>query len=428
MTIILDEPNGFSGGRAAEEEARMFGFERRRDARGMRLHGAVTGSLTAVLLLALAVLGPACGEKAPAPAGFDREVIDQLDQAVREAMEKDGIPGIIAGARVPGRGEWTTAMGLADRETGEGLETTDLMRIGSVTKSFTATLVLELVDEGGIGLDDPLSAYLPDVPNAGNITVRMLLNHTSGIVDDYAQPAFMDIAAADPLYRWRPEELVAASMGADASAVLGETYNYSNTNYVLLGMIVERVTGMELAAAMERYIFEPLGLSETVFADGPEIAGRHSHSYIMAEGEMYDMTSGIDPSITWAAGAVISTLEDLEEWTEALATGRLLDEATHAEQLTFVDCPGYEGAGVGYEYGLGVLKIADFLGHNGEFSGFQASAFYLPSREAVIVVLFNCNNNQTGTQDLFARIAAILFPDEVPEAWRDAGGLAPSAQ
>lgn len=378
---------------------------------------AVVGALTVFILLALAVLVLGCGKKAAAPAEFDGETIGRLDEAVREAMESDGIPGVIAGAWVPGRGEWVTAAGLADRDTGEKIETDDLMRIGSVTKSFTGTLVLELVDEGLIGLDDPLAQYFPWVENAQEITVRMLLNHTSGIVDDYANPAFLDVASADPLYRWDPEELVRASLGTDPEAVRGETCIYSNTNYVLLGMIVEQVTGLELAVAMDEYIFKPLGLDDTVFPSGPEIEGEHSHSYIVAEGELYDMTSGIDPSITWAAGAIVSALDDLKIWAEALATGELLEEATREEQLQWVEMVGAEGAGVGYEYGLGILKLGSFVGHNGEFSGFQASMFYLPSQQATIVVLFNCNANQTGSQDLFTRIAAILFPGEVPEGW-----------
>jgi len=394
-------------------------FKRGGDVSRRRRHIAAAGALTAVLLLAVAVLVPACGEKTPAPAGFDGETIEQLEQAVREAMESGGIPGVIAGAWVPGRGEWVTASGVADRDTGEEIETADLMRIGSITKSFAGTLVLELVDEGLIDLDDVLADYFPWVENAQDITVRMLLNHTSGIVDDYENPAFMDIASTDPLYRWDPEELVRASLGTYPDAALGETCIYSNTNYVLLGMIVEQVTGMELAGAMGEYIFEPLDLDNTVFPSGPEIEGEHSHSYIVAgeNGELYDMTSGIDPSITWAAGAIVSTLDNLKVWAEALATGELLEEATHEEQLQWVEMLGTEGAGIGYEYGLGILKLGDFVGHNGEFSGFQASMFYLPSRQAAIVVIFNCNANQTGTQDLFTRIAAILFPDEVPEGW-----------
>ena len=390
----------------------MIAIERRGVRQGRR-YLAVAGALTAFVLLALAVLGPGCGEKAQESAAFDGETIAQLDQAVCEAMEREGIPGVIAGAWVPGRGEWVAAEGVADREKGEEIETTDLMRIGSVTKSFTATLVLELVDGSLIGLDDPLAEYLPWVENAQEITVRMLLGHTSGIVDDYENPAFLDIASADPLYKWEPEELVRVSLGTYPEAVLGETCIYSNTNYVLLGMIVEQVTGMELAGAMEEYVFKPLGLDSTVFPSGPEIEGEHSHSYIAAEGELYDMTSGIDPSITWAAGAIVSALEDLKVWAEALATGELLEEATHEEQLQWVEMMGAEEAGIGYEYGLGILKLEDFVGHNGEFSGFLASMFYLPSQQATIVVLLNCNVDPVAAQDLFMRIAAILFPDEV---------------
>jgi D-alanyl-D-alanine carboxypeptidase len=338
---------------------------------------------------------------------------------VSEALEKDGIPGAIVGAWVPGRGEWVTATGTADCATGEEMKEGMLMRIGSITKSFTATLILQLVDEGLLALDEALADYIPWVEHSRNITLRMLLNHTSGIVDDYQDPDFMDIASADPLYRWRPEELVRASLGSDPDAVLGEDYNYSNTNYVLLGMVVEEVTGKKLAQAMQEYIFGPLGLAATVFPAGPEIAGEHAHSYVAVDsgGELYDMTCGIDPSITWAAGAIVSTLQDMKVWAPALATGELLDERTHEEQLQRVDVPNLEGAGVGYRYGLGTLELGDFIGHNGEFSGFQASMFYLPCEEATIVVLANSNVNPTGCQDIFTRVAAILFPDQVPEGW-----------
>lgn len=373
----------------------------------------------AALMLALAALGPACAREASPPA-FDRETVDRLEETVREVLERDAIPGAIVGAWVPGRGEWTAAVGVADRETGREIATTDLMRVGSVTKSFTATLVLALRDRGLLDLDDPVEKYLPWVPDAGEITVRMLLNHTSGLIDDYADPAFMDKASADPLYRWQPEELARASLGVDAEAVRGETSVYSNVNYVLLGMIAEGASGMEFAEALREYVLAPLGLANTFFAQGPEIAGEHSRSYIVVgeEGELYDMTSGIDPSITWAAGAVVSCLEDLRVWAEALADGRLLEETTQEQRLRWVKMEGSEDAGAGYRYGLGILELGGFVGHNGEFSGYQASVFHLPSRRATVVVLLNCNRNPTGSQDLFTRIAAILFPEEVPEGWR----------
>jgi D-alanyl-D-alanine carboxypeptidase len=403
------------GGFAGVEEERMPRFKPVIDGRGKNVSIAAVAVLTTMLLLALAVLGPGCGSE-PVEPGFDQATIDGMEQAVREVLNRDAIPGAIVGVWVPGRGEWTAALGLADRETGEEIVATDLMRIGSVTKSFTATLVLQLVDEGLLGLDDPLADFFPWVENAQNVTVRMLLNHTSGIVDDYQNPAFWDIASTDPLYKWQPDELLKASMEMKPGVVLGVDNNYSNANYVLLGMIVEQLTGKKLAEAMEEYIFEPLGLAGTVFPEGPEIVGQHSHSYIAvdANGEMYDMTSGIDPSITWAAGAIISTLEDMKIWAQALATGELLEEKTHEEQLQWVNVPGLEGAGVGYQYGLGILKLGNFIGHNGEFSGFQATAFYLPSRDATVVVLINSNVNPTGSQDIFLGIVSILFPNEVP--------------
>lgn len=376
--------------------------------------------MTAVLLLALGSPAPGCGGRNGIEPAFDRETVERLEEAVREALERDGIPGALVGVWAPGRGEWAAALGTADRETGEPMRKTCRMRIGSVTKSFTATLALVLTDEGLLGLEDEIAGFFPWLENSEGITVRMLLNHTSGLTDDYRNPAFWDIASTDPLYRWEPEELARASLGADPAAAPGAECNYSNINYLLLGMIAEKVTGMRLAEAMEKHLFLPLGLADTVFPDGPEMAGEHSRSYIRLgeDGEFYDITSGIDPSITWAAGAMVSSLEDMGVWARALASGELLRESTRQERLRWVGMPGREGAGVGYEYGLGVLKIGEFVGHNGEFSGYQATVFHLPAEDASFVVLLNSSANPSGSQEVFTLIAAALFPDYVPEDWR----------
>jgi len=191
----------------------------------------------------------------------------------------------------------------------------------------------------------------------------------------------------------------------------GEGWEYCNTNYILLGMIIEQVTGNKIAHEYQSRIIDKLGLENTSFPDNRDITGEHGHGYMTdgESGELEDITSTFDPSLAWAAGAMISNLDDLETWARALAGGDLLGEEAQKERLSWVDA---EMGGLSFQYGLGIGHVEEFVGHGGDVPGYSSSIFYNPDEDATVVVLFNKNPNKedaTGIR-LFIDIAEILFP------------------
>ena len=302
-------------------------------------------------------------------------------------MNAYNIPGAVVGIKVPGGEEWVIKKGLADVETGRAIQTVDRFRIGSITKTFTATIILQLADEGLLSLDDTLDKYVTGIPQAGKITVRQLCNNTSGLANYGKSKEVISSIEKEPHRVWRPRELVDMAISMGRHLPPGEGWHYSNTNFILLGIIIEKVTGSRLAVEIQRRIAEPLGLSYTSLADSPEIRGQYSHGYEFAgedDKNLVDRTRYLDPSIVWGAGAMISNLKDLKIWADALSKGKLLSKAAHKEQLTWVDIS--ETQGIAEKYGLGVFYLGGLIGHDGRQPGYDTAMFYLPSRDAVFVV------------------------------------------
>jgi D-alanyl-D-alanine carboxypeptidase len=352
---------------------------------------------------------------------FSPQIVQRLEEVLAKGMEVLRVPGAVVGVWTSGEGAWVAARGLADRDAGREMQAEDLLRIGSITKTFTATVVLQLAEEGLISLDDTLEAYFPDMPHAGEITVRQLLNHTSGIWDDYGEE-FMAIAENDMLKEWGPQELLDVTLSFDPDLQPGERFHYANANYILAGMLIEQVTGNDLAVELQERIFEPLGLAHTSFAEGPQMSGDYSHGYTQEEPEAdpVDITGTMDPSMVWAAGAIVSNLEDLEIWAPVLAKGELLSPRMQEERLTWVDAAPPESPGVEFRYGLGISDDGGYIGHNGMFAGYNSSMYYLPSRDATLVVLINNGTNPAYADLILIELAKVVFPDDIPQHWVEA--------
>jgi D-alanyl-D-alanine carboxypeptidase len=208
----------------------------------------------------------------------------------------------------------------------------DRFRIGSTTKAFTATVVLQLAGEGRLRLDDTVQRWLPGaLPYSGDVTVRQLLSHTGG-VPDVLPPVLDELLHGDRLRAWSPQELVAYAAARPRTAP--GVWAYSNTDYTLLGLLVERVTGHRLERELARRIVRPLRLRDTSFpVRSPAIPGRHARGYSLGEdGRLHDVTR-YSPSGAWAAGNGVSTLRDLERFQRALLGGRLLRPAQLREML-----------------------------------------------------------------------------------------------
>ncbi|TMM31714.1 MAG: beta-lactamase family protein [Actinobacteria bacterium] len=326
------------------------------------------------IVATVALLAPA----APASAAprQQRDDTGRLLQQQLAAMHAAGMPGVFAQIRAEGDA-WNLAAGVADVDTGRPVRPQFRQRIGSITKTFVATTVLQLVGEHRVDLDAPIARYLPDVVPGElgrRVTVRMLLNHTSGI-GDYAPVLFASPEAVEAL-RLRtipPRELVRIGLSQPVTNAPGERWSYSNTNYIILGLLIERLSGRGYAQEVSRRILGPLGLEHSYFpGTSPYIRGPHMTGYaMMADGSLGNLTV-FSPSSGWAAGEMISTAAEVNRFFRALLTGRLLSPALLAQmQTTVVVVPGQpEAAG----WGLGILWLATpcgrVWGHTGGVVGY----------------------------------------------------------
>jgi D-alanyl-D-alanine carboxypeptidase len=407
--------------------------------RAPRTRTARTRAWAALLLAAvlpLTAAAPAAG--APAAPRDVRAVrtapfAEQLTPDLIAMMQRLRIPGAIVSVSTPAWGTWTTTLGTSDLSTGAPVSTDQHMRVGSITKTFTATVVLQLVQEGRLGLDDPVAKYRPEVPNGAHITIRQLLQMTSGLYNYSEDLAFNQRLDRHPESEWTPQELLAVAFRHPAYFPPGTGWHYSNTNYVLLGLIAEQLTHQPLARLFQKRVFEPVGLRGTSLqsdatvprprAQGyqfisnvdsltaPVLTGKDAAWADWSAGNPYDVTR-VNASWAWAAGAAVSTVEDLRRWAPALATGTLLSPEIQKERLTFVPTSDLPGAPL---YGLGIAEVEGFLGHDGQIPGYNSFVGYDPGRRATVVVLVNLNQSPDGAapaDQLTKLVIAKLFPPQ----------------
>ena len=377
------------------------------DVRVVRTHMSRQRGLWMGIVLSVLVMAAAsCGSPS-----FSREITTALNRELDTVMASNKIPGAVAGVWIPSQGTWLVAKGEADVQAGTPMKTSDKFRIASVTKTFTATMVLILADDGRLSLDDRLSKYLPEIANAENITIRQLLNHTSGIRDEDPTGAWAEYFAHTDrmLKRWTPMEVYQAYTGGEVQEEPGE-WEYSNAGYVVLGMVIEKVSETSVPDFCEAEITGPLGLENTYFPEGPEITGEYAHGY---DGST-DVTR-MDMSWDFTAGAMISTASDLRVWSKSFATGELLSPEMLEQQNTFVDLPGREG---NVKEGLGPEYLYGWLGHAGANIGYQCEMWYYPEEDATIVVMMNKLSSDESdfgaATKTFVQLADTVFPGIFP--------------
>lgn len=285
----------------------------------------------------------------------------------------------------------------ADREHDVPNTPETKFRLGSVTKQFTAVAVLQLQQQGQLNLDDTLSTYLPDYPHGDRITIENLLNHTSGIpnftsFDDYQQVMRRDLS---------PPEIIDRFKDMDLGFQPGSQYSYSNSNYVLLGHLIEQISGQSYASFLREHVFDPLGMDDSGYDRRATILSHRAEGYNMnAQGELVN-AAFIDMSIPYAAGALYSTVDDLHKWDRALDTDRLLSASLREQMFT----PGKGD----YGYGWIIDEYASHkrISHGGGVNGFVSNIARFPEDDVVIAVLSNFIHAPIGqlSQDL----AAIVF-------------------
>ena len=353
----------------------------------------VTGVLIAVLL---AVAGSSAYTFAARPASGQvvsgRAVSGKPPAGLQRAADQlvaDGVPGVIIMTRRGQRVSHVVA-GLADKATGQPMQAQDRVHVASITKTFVATVVLQLAAEGRLSLNDSVQKWLPGVISGhgyhpAQITIRQLLQHTSGLPDYLSDPRFTTPPYTALTQTWQPQQLVdiALRLGPPAHGWL-----YSNTNYILLGMIIQKVTGRSPITEIRRRILVPLGLHDTSFPlTSTQIPAPYAHGYF---GPL-DVTNFVNPSTAWTAGAMISNVDDVARFYRALLTGRLLPPAQQREMLATIPVDD-TGELFAEHYGLGIYRVqlpcGTAWGHDGGYTGgFKTFAYTSPdgSRQAVLV-------------------------------------------
>ena len=339
-------------------------------------------------------------------ASAQDSAIDALLTAYHDAELFDGVVLVADGEDVVYEG----GFGEADRAWGIPNTPDTRFRIGSVTKQFTATLVLQLVEQGLVDLDVPITRYLPDYPakQGDRVTVHHLLSHTSGIPEHVGAPGFSDLMR-DPV---APDSFLAVFSGEDLDFEPGSEFRYSNSGYYVLGVLIEHVTGQPYAVALRERLLAPLGLADTGYDDGSEII-RHAAKGYTRVGNGYEHAPYFDPSVPYAAGMISSTARDLFRWTRALHSAEPFENRETLEMMT---TPVLND----YAYGLGVsdLPVGESpvraIGHDGDVPGFSAFVVYFPDEARAVVVL---DNTGDPTLPVALNVARVLYgqPVEYPQ-------------
>jgi D-alanyl-D-alanine carboxypeptidase len=359
-------------------------------------------------------------ESAPPPAAtLDPDLAAQVDELARAALT-DGVTGAVVGISDPVRGSYLQAYGTADT-AGTPMTTDVHYRIASVTKTLTAQAVLRLVDQGRLSLDDRLAEYVPDVPHGDEITVAHLLGMRGGVYDFVADEEFLAQYAADPLLPgWSPYDVLEIIRAhADEATPPGQATVYSNSEYVLLGLVLERVTGRS-AQQVTTSVIEELGLPETSYPTTAALPEPFARGYVNTDSELAPTAPGAEPrdvtlsnpEVPYTAGAVVSTVPDMVRYAEQLATGAGLTPETARLRQQWTPLTS---TGVRVQYGLGVLQLGDWVGHNGSVFGYSDVVTHLPEQEASVVVMVNAADGEAvPATDLWAGIVRLLYPDSLP--------------
>ncbi len=330
-------------------------------------------------------LDPLRVDPTPIPAAQRR-----LDRAFATMAKEVGAPGLAAAVRLPDGTVWYGATGVMWPE-GPAVTADTPFAWGSITKTLVAALALRLASEGSLDLDSTLDRWYPDFPQARRITLRMLLGHTSGIFDYFQHPDYPERVYDDPLHAWTPEEIL--TLTGKRTNPPGKAFHYSNTNYVLLGLILEQVTGQPLADQVHDRLLAPLGLDQTVFQQAGRPVGVVGAKGFWKRkgGGFQEWSDGTDfrpttstATVAWAAGAVEGSVRDLLDWERALYEGDVLTPEALAQMLAFDPSSGY-GLGARTQT---VAKRPGY-GHGGSLRGFVSVMYRLPAEDLDVVVLAN---------------------------------------
>jgi D-alanyl-D-alanine carboxypeptidase len=345
-------------------------------------------------------------------------------------MKANVIPGAIVRISSPTQGDWTGTFGTATIGRDDPLNVADHFRAGSITKTMTSTAILQLVQEGKLSLDDPIGKFRQGVPNGDRITIADLAEMRSGLYSYTFDPGFNQTLDADPGKAWTPDELLAVAFSHPVDAQPDTTFEYCNTNIVLLGLVVEQLRGEPLEKVFQEHIFSTLAMTQTSLPVRTDAAIPDPHpqgysfgtnvstiqTYALPADQQAQALAGTlkpndvteaNPSWAWAAGGVISTVPDLARYVQALVGGGLLDAATQKVRIDSIrpTDPAHPESG---GYGIGIAKFGPLIGHDGQIPGFMTFTGQDPATGLTITIATNLATVPSGEGSALTVLKAIL--------------------
>jgi CubicO group peptidase (beta-lactamase class C family) len=404
--------------------------------------------LLALAIVAIAALATTAArlpaEAAPAvqPAQVRAAQSEQAAAIVammRDGMEKYSLRSVIVRVTIDGQEVVTAALG--ESMTGVPATTDMHFRNGAVAISYVSTLLLTLVDDGVLGLDDPLSIWMPELPDADRVTLKMLANMTSGYQDYVPDEQFIRDGYLDPFRQWTPQELIAIGLSQPRVFAPGTNWDYAHTNYVILGLALERATGKSMVDLLQERVLGPLGLTNTANSFTPAIPEPALHAFsserraalgVPPGTRFYEESTYWNPSWTITHGAIQTTnIYDMAASAVAFGEGTLLSPTSYQAMVgpnllgfgsPLAGCRTCHTLDNAYNYGLGIVRSGNWLLQNPLFSGEAGVAAYLPGEKIAIALAvtygegaFDAQGNYANRGDtLFREIGAYLAPDDAP--------------
>ena len=331
------------------------------------------------------------------PAGF----VQAADEILASSYASDA-PGAAVIVVEGGKTVYARGRGLADLETRAPISPNTAFRMGSIAKQFTAALTMQLIEDGKLSLDDPVSKHLPDFPQPGaSATIRQLLTHTSGI-KNYTDLSPMQDEAFIMLPR-TTAEMIGTFKDAAPPAAPGATWAYSNSGFILLGAIIEKYTGMEWHEAVAQRIARPLNLATIMYSE--TVPGPMATGYFGGDQDAEEAVK-LHLSIAHAAGGLVGTVGDLAKWANALHHGKVVNAASYGAMTSRVKTSDGKTHPYGFGLQLSELKGHQAIGHNGGIPGFSADSIYLPHQDVFVAVFANTNQPKTAPAIVMRRLAA----------------------
>lgn len=341
-----------------------------------------------------------------------------IESAARKELRAFGgrtpIPGVFIALYMPGYAPYIKSVGYADVATKSPFRLPDKFRIGSNTKTFVVTVLLQLQDEHKLSIDDPISKFNigVKVPNGSHITIRQLAEMRSGLFEAYNTPQFNALHIT-PQTKIAPQTLVRWATTQKPLFAPGAKWYYCNTNYIILGLIIEAVTHDSVGNQIRKRLLGPMGLSGTSFPDGPAMPAPYAHGYgLTPSGGWEDVSVSIPPSLTWAAGGMISTVPDMKRWVKSYVLGTMNSRASQRDRLHCIPT----GLGPGLDFGLGIGCSNRWYGYTGGLPGYNTGAYYLPSKDITLIAFVTAQREKPfpGVANAIVRdITRIVTPGNV---------------